>query len=74
MRRMKRFAMLIVASLLFAVPSASAGVWTRLTNNAPGSPGTMLLLSDGSVMVQGGSGSSWYRLKPDIHGGYVNGT
>ena len=34
----------------------------------------MLLLSDGSVMVQGGSGSSWYRLKPDIHGGYVNGT
>ena len=35
----------------------------------------MLLLSDGSVMAQqSGASSNWFRLKPDIHGSYVNGT
>ena len=35
----------------------------------------MLLLSDGTVMVQrSGASSTWYRLTPDIHGSYVNGT
>ena len=38
----------------------------------------MLLLSDGSVMVEndptGNGGTNWFRLTPDIHGSYVNGT
>ena len=38
----------------------------------------MLLLSDGSVMAEQGQASgitaNWYRLKPDSHGSYVNGT
>jgi hypothetical protein len=39
----------------------------------------MLLLSDGSVMVQGGSASgagftNWYRLTPDSRGSYADGT
>jgi hypothetical protein len=36
----------------------------------------MLLLSDGTVMVQnnGDNYAGWMRLKPDIHGSYVNGT
>jgi len=33
----------------------------------------MLLLSDGSVMAQGGGSTAWYRLKPDSHGSYRNG-
>lgn len=34
----------------------------------------MLLLSDGTVMCQNGGNTTWYRLTPDIHGSYVNGT
>ena len=34
----------------------------------------MLLLSDGTVMGQNGQGATWYRLTPDNHGSYVNGT
>lgn len=55
-----------------------AGVWSQLTNLAPlssGGIGTMELLSDGTVMAQGGGVSKdWYRLKPDSNGSYVNGT
>jgi hypothetical protein len=54
-----------------------AGTWTALANQAP-SPdgtGTMMLLTDGTVMVQGGGiDPSWYRLTPDASGSYVNGT
>jgi Concanavalin A-like lectin/glucanases superfamily/Bacterial Ig domain/Kelch motif len=62
-----------LAGLLLA-GVAQAGTWTKITNSPPGSPGVMLLLTDGSVMVQAGSGNGWYRLKPDIHGSYVSGT
>ena len=34
----------------------------------------MLLLSDGSVIVQGLCSSTWYRLSPDASGNYVDGT
>ena len=35
----------------------------------------MLLLPDGTVMTANpGTSSSWYRLTPDIHGSYANGT
>jgi len=33
----------------------------------------MLLLSDGTVLAANG-GNAWYRLTPDLHGSYVNGT
>src|SRR5204862_544405 len=49
------------------------GTWTALTNQAPDGIGTMVLLSDGTVLGENG-GSAWYRLKPDGHGSYVNGT
>jgi len=46
-----------------------------LTRQAPDFTGTMLLLTDGTVMVQGYSpGNDWMRLTPDATGGYVNGT
>ncbi|EDY17497.1 Ig family protein [Chthoniobacter flavus Ellin428] len=63
----------MVAALAFSSQRADAGTWTPLTNSPPSGPNLMSLLSDGSVLVQGG-GTSWYRLKPDIHGSYVNGT
>jgi hypothetical protein len=53
--------------------------WTSFT--APEPIGTMLLLSDGTVMAQGGLGTNndgvskvWYKLTPDSTGSYVNGT
>lgn len=66
------------AGLLALSSGTLAGTWTRLTNNAPGGVNLMMLLPDGSVMCAQNNGSTigngWYRLKPDIHGSYVNGT
>src|SRR5207253_2419573 len=52
-----------------------AGTWTPLVNAPPTSVGTMLLLTDGTVMAHGQQVSSdWYKLTPDATGSYVNGT
>jgi Ca2+-binding RTX toxin-like protein len=56
-----------------------AGTWSALAHLSPDPNGsdTMLLLSDGTVMVQGGydsASTAWYRLTPDSSGSYVNGT
>ncbi len=64
------------------------GTWTGLANPVPSANGTstMLLLSDGSVMVNGGGpggftsstggnpSSDWYKLTPDNTGNYADGT
>jgi hypothetical protein len=56
------------------------GTWTSLANLAPSSngTGTMMLLSDGTAMVQGGgsagTANTWYQLTPNASGSYVNGT
>jgi hypothetical protein len=64
----------------FTPPTSS---WTPLTNQAPIPAGTLLLLSDGSVLTNGESqGASllpsgrqqWYRLIPASDGHYINGT
>jgi autotransporter-associated beta strand protein len=52
----------------------AAGTWSPVTNTAPGGVALMLMLSDGTVMCQNGGGTGWYRLTPDIHGNYLNGT
>src|SRR6516162_6928989 len=58
-----------------------SGTWQSLTNQPTFSAGTMLLLTDGSVLChdEPNSGSTtgtthWWRLVPDITGSYVNGT
>jgi hypothetical protein len=54
-----------------------AGSWTALTNLAPDYIGTMMLLSDGTVMAQDnapGYWNRWYRLTPNSVGSYANGT
>jgi hypothetical protein len=69
----KRFC--IAAVLLLAVSTVSFGqTIQRLARQSPGGAGIGFLLTDGSVMFQGNSESSWYKLTPDNTGNYVNGT
>ncbi len=50
------------------------GTWTALNNQPPFSAGTMLLLTDGTVMCQQSGTQRWHRLTPDANGSYKNGT
>ena len=52
----------------------AAGTWAALVNPAPGNPQDLCLLTDGTVLAQNGGSTTWYRLTPDTHGSYVNGT
>lgn len=63
-------------------PAGTASPWTQLVNAPPfGTPGTMLLESDGTVLVHNepdnntvAATSDWWKLTPDASGSYVNGT
>jgi hypothetical protein len=56
--------------------------WTPLVNPPPfGTPGTMLLESDGTVLVHNepdnnvtGGSTDWWKLTPDSNGSYIDGT
>ena len=70
---------LALFSLLIVSVSASAQTWTTLTNTPPAPLGTALLLTDGTVMVQGMATTgyatgNWYRLTPSSTGSYIAGT
>ncbi|MEY2410601.1 MAG: hypothetical protein QOF48_3271 [Verrucomicrobiota bacterium] len=61
----------------FLLHSHAVGTWVPLTNSPPGPAGHFLLLSDGTVMAEDFStnwGPGWFRLTPDSHGNYANGT
>lgn len=74
-----------ILGIVLVVSLASCGIaaaqsWTPL-NNQPCSTGqpcfsplTPLLLTDGTVMVDGAFSGDWYQLTPDDTGSYVNGT
>jgi len=68
------FGLLLIWQLMEG--TASAGTWTQVANSNPGYyNGTMLLLTDGSVMVQSAYDyQTWTKLTPDGTGSYVNGT
>jgi len=51
-----------------------AGNWQALVHQPPFSTSTMILLTDGRVMVQEEATPHWYALTPDKTGSYVNGT
>jgi hypothetical protein len=63
-----------VPALALAAPSP----WKRLASPPPFVPGTMLLASDGTVLVheepETGGTNAWYRLTPDAKGNYADGT
>jgi hypothetical protein len=64
-----------VWALVSPSPGLAVGTWAKVVNAAPGPVSLMLLLPDGTVMAANSNTSSnWYRLTPDIHGSYVNGT
>jgi len=51
-----------------------AGTWQGLVNQPPFQTSTMLLLSDGRVMVQEEATPHWHALTPDAGGSYLSGT
>ncbi len=67
----------IFGGLLAASPLPSvAASWTKITRPAPTTSGvgSMLLLTDGTVMILNGYGPDWLRLTPDSRGSYINGS
>ena len=61
-----------------AFAPAAHSPWKALRNAPPFIPGTMLLASDGTVLVheepETGGTTAWYRLTPDSKGDYADGT
>ena len=61
---------------------ASGATWTKITTAPSVSMGSMLLLTDGRVLVHSepncnlcvGDYTTWYTLTPDNTGSYINGT
>lgn len=49
------------------------GTWEALDNQPGFCAGLMLLLTDGTVMVQQENGRQWWKLTPDPFGSYVRG-
>src|SRR3954468_13729191 len=69
----------VLAGLLASCGAAHGQTWTALAHNAPGAVQLLQLLPDGTVMAAANNGTStigrgWFRLTPDSHGSYVNGT
>jgi len=52
-----------------------SGTFTALVSDAPNSSNTMMLETNGTVLMEGGGiTNTWYTLTPNSSGSYVNGT
>ncbi len=53
-----------------------AGTWSPMTHQppAPLNAESMILLTDGSLLVHNAYAADWRRLTPDVHGNYSTGT
>lgn len=67
---------LFLLTIVMGLPcrATALGHWDMVTQAAPGAVKLILLLPDGTVMAQQAGGNNWYRLTPDIHGSYIDGT
>jgi hypothetical protein len=76
MRQLAISVLIFMLSIAAHPDLQAAGVWTKVASTNPaGGCGTMMLLTDGTVMVQGpGVTKVWSKLSPDSSGNYVNGT
>ncbi len=70
-----RKTVLALTVLLGTVCAAPVGAQTltKLNHLPPSGAGIGFLLTDGTVLFQGGNESDFYKLTPDINGSYVNG-
>lgn len=75
-RHASRQASVLSALLLAWATSSGAATWTPVTNFAPSNTGTMLQMTDGTILVQNNSSSykAWNRLSPSSTGSYIAGT
>src|SRR5258708_24295097 len=78
--RVLSFALAVLLSSALATNAQTPftpGTWTKVTNPPPSTVAHMLLLTDGSVLVNSFFFSThtdvWYRLIPDNTGNYING-
>src|ERR1017187_8961918 len=69
------WAMIVIRIAVIIAPftGQAVGSWIAITNFPFTRPSHMLLLSDGTVMVEKYGGNAWYRLAPDEQGHYLNG-
>lgn len=58
----------------FLGPAGSQNPWTPLSNQPNFRPGSMLLMTDGSVLVHEDDKGAWWKLTPSSSGSYVEGT
>jgi hypothetical protein len=72
---MFRKSLILAATLLAGTClGARGGTVTPVTNVPPDGVIYGFLLTDGSLLYQGGLLQDWYRFVPDKSGSYVNGT
>jgi hypothetical protein len=70
----------LICGLVWSWSAYAAGTWTKVVQDAPGTVQNMILLSDGTVLGSDPgsdieiSTRTWYKLTPDSHGSYINGT
>jgi len=82
MRAFRAFAIALTLLAWSGIASSqepfTPGTWTAVTNPAPSDVAHMLLLTDGSVLVNSffftTHADNWYRLIPDSTGSYIKGT
>lgn len=65
---------MLAAGLCVPSVAASQGVWKPLNHQPPGFLDDCHVLTDGSVMCHEFNTNRWHSLRPDINGGYLNGT
>ncbi|MDB6067149.1 MAG: type sorting protein [Pedosphaera sp.] len=65
--------LLVALGFMISWRAEAAGVWSPLLHAPPAGVNNGLVLSDGTIICGDGN-QTWYRLTPDIHGSYINGT